>query len=286
MRVGEMLTPIVRVMGQELLAGNYIQADETPVAVQMHDGRGKNHQAYLWQYGRPGGATVFEFRLGRDREGPKQFLGNFEGILQSDGYAAYDQVGGPKIVHAACWAHARRKFFQAVELNPKDQDALRIVAQMDELFAIDAQARKQGLSPQDRELLRLEQSKPLLEQIKSQIQRARSDALPKSVLAKACNYTLTLWTRLSRFLEHPELELSNNLAFNAMRPVALGRRNWIHIGSEQAGPRVAAIISVVETCRRLKIPIRDYLGSILPGLADFPINRIAELTPAAWLARN
>ena len=173
-----------------------------------------------------------------------------------------------------------------MELNPKDQDALRIVAQMDELFAIDAQARQQGLSPEDRQLLRLDKSKPLLEQIKSQIQRARSDALPKSVLAKACNYTLTLWTRRSRFLEHPELELSNNLAENAMRPLALRRRNWIHIGSEQAGPRVAAIISVVETCRRLKNPIRDYLGSILPGLANFPINRIAELTPAAWLARN
>ena len=97
---------------------------------------------------------------------------------------------------------------------------------------------------------------------------------------------MTLWTRLSRFLEHPELELSNNLAENAIRPLALGRRNWLHIGSEQAGPRVAAIVSVVESCRRLKIPIRDYLGSILPGLANFPINRIAELTPAAWLARN
>jgi hypothetical protein len=109
---------------------------------------------------------------------------------------------------------------------------------------------------------------------------------PKSVLAKACNYTLTLWLRLTRFLEHLELELSNNLAENAMRPVALGRRDWIHIGSEEAGPRVAAIVSVVETCRRLKIPTRDYLCSILPGLANFPINRIAELTPAAWLARN
>jgi hypothetical protein len=112
----------------------------------------------------------------------------------------------------------------------------------------------------------LEQSGPLLEQIKSQIQRERSDALPKSGLAKACNYTLTLWARLSGFLEHPELELSDNLAENAMRPLALGRRKWIHIGSEQAGPRVAAISSVVETCRRLKIPIRDYLG-FLPGAA-------------------
>src|SRR6202049_3157207 len=166
MRVGELLRPISRAMAQELLVGNYIQADETPVGVQSERARGKNHQAYLWQYSRPGAVVVFDFRMGREREGPKRFLGNFEGILQSDGYAAYDQVGGPKIVHAACWAHARRKFFQAVELNPKDQDALRIVAQMDELFAIDAQARKQGLSPQDRQLLRLEQSKPLLERIR------------------------------------------------------------------------------------------------------------------------
>jgi transposase len=87
-------------------------------------------------------------------------------------------------------------------------------------------------------------------------------------------------------LEHPQLELSNNLAENSIRPVALGRRNSIHIGSEQAGPRVAAILSVVETCRRLKIPVRDYLGSVLPGLGDFPAGRIAELTPTAWANRN
>jgi len=284
MRVGELLRPITGAMAKELLAGNYIQADETPVGVQSERVRGKNHQAYLWQYSRPGAAAVFDFRLGREREGPKRFLGNFEGILQSDGYAAYDHVGGPKIVHAACWAHARRKFFQAVELNPQDQTAIGIVAQIDDLFEIDEKAREQALSQQERHLLRLEKSKALLDHIKIQIQSARSSALPKSVLAKACNYALTLWTRLTRFLEHPELELSNNLAENAMRPVALGRRNWIHIGSEEAGPRVAAIISVVETCRRLKIPVRGYLASILPGLADFPINRIAELTPSAWAA--
>jgi transposase len=91
---------------------------------------------------------------------------------------------------------------------------------------------------------------------------------------------------LTRFLEHPELELSNNLAENTVRPVAIGRRNWIHIGSEEAGPRVAAIVSIVETCRRLEIPVRVYLSSILPGLAGFPINRIAEITPSAWAVRN
>jgi transposase len=285
MRVGELLRPICGAMAQELLAGKYIQADETPVGVQSQRVRGKNHQAYLWQYSRPGGAVVFDFRMGREREGPKQFLGNFEGILQSDAYAAYDHVGGPKMVHAACWAHARRKFFQAIELNPEDQKAIRTVAQIDKLFEIDQKARQQALSREDRHALRLERAQPLLEQIKSQIEVIRSAALPKSMLAKACNYTLTLWSRLTRFLEHPELELSNNSAENAIRPVALGRKNWIHIGSEDAGPRVAAILSIVETCRRLNIPIRNYLASVLPGLAIFPINRIGELTPSAWAAR-
>src|ERR1700693_6383637 len=205
-RGGELLRPISAAMGQELLAGDYIQADETPVAVQMHDGRGKNHQAYLWQYSTPGGVVVFDFRLGREREGPKRFLGNCEGILQSDGYGAYDHVGGAGIVDAACWAHARRKLFEAIKLNPRDQTSIRIVAQMDELFAVDEQARKENLNPSDRHLLRLEKAKPLLEQIKIAIQAARGDALPKSALAKACNYTLTLWQRLIRFLENPVLE--------------------------------------------------------------------------------
>jgi transposase len=133
MRVGELLIPIVEAMGRELLAGSYIQADETTVDVQMHDGKGQNHQAYLWQYGRPGGGAVFDFRLGRGRDGPKTFLGQFEGILQTDGYGAYDHVGGPKLVHAACWAHARRKFFEAAKLNPSDVASTRIVKLIDEL---------------------------------------------------------------------------------------------------------------------------------------------------------
>jgi hypothetical protein len=114
-------------------------------------------------------------------------------------------------------------------------------------------------------------------------ENAKGQTLPKSALAKACNYTLTLWHRLTRFLDHPILELSTNAAENAIRPVALGRKNWIHFGSQEAGPRIAAIISIVETCRRLKIPVRDYLAAILPGLADFPANRVHELTPAAWV---
>src|SRR5882724_8144164 len=144
-----------------------------------------------------------------------------------------------------------------------------------------AEARGQGLSLEARHVLRQEQSRSLLNGIRKQIEVARSTALLGGALAKACNYTLTLWDKLTRFLEYPELELSTNLAENSMRPVALGRKNWIHIGSSQAGPKIAAILSVVESCRRLKFPVRDYLAAILPGLADCPIQRLPELTPAA-----
>jgi transposase len=282
MRVGELLIPIAEAMRRDLLGGSYIQADETPVDVQMHDGRGQNHQAYLWQYGRPGGGAVFEFRLGRGRDGPKEFLGQFEGILQTDGYVAYDGVGGPKMVHAACWAHARRKFFEAAKLNPSDVAATRMVARIDDLFGVDAQARELNFDHAARQALRLERAKPLVEVMRGEVEAVRDACLPASALGKAANYTLSLWGKLTRFLEYPELELSNNLAENSMRPVALGRKNWIHVGSQQAGPKVAAILSIVESCRRLKIPIREYLAGVLPGLADRSVQRLAGLTPTAW----
>jgi transposase len=286
MRVGELLIPIVNVMRRELLGGSYIQADETPVDVQLRDGRGQNHQAYLWQYSQPGGGVAFDFRLGRGREGPKEFLGHFEGILQTDGYVAYERVGGPKLVHAGCWAHSRRKFFDAVKLNPNDAVATRIVKLIDELFGIDALAREQKLDHAARHVLRLERAQPLVGIIRGEVEAARDASLPSSALGKAANYTLSQWRKLTRFLEHPELELSNNLAENSMRPVALGRKNWIHIGSRQAGPKVAAILSIMETCRRMKIAIRDYLAAVLPGIADVSIQRLADLTPAAWAARQ
>ncbi len=164
--------------------------------------------------------------------------------------------------------------------------ATAIVARIDELFAIDAETRFQGLNVEARHALRQQQSRPLLGVIRKQIEVARSTALLGGALAKACNYTLTLWDKLTRFLEYPELELSNNLAENSMRPVAIGRKNWIHVGSPQAGPKIAAILSVVESCRRLKLPVRDYLAAVLPGLADRPIQRLPDLTPVAWVAQH
>ena len=286
MQVGEMLEPVVEVMGQELVQGSYLQADETPVDVQMHDGRGKNHQAFLWQYGRPGGATVFDFRLGRERAGPQQFLEHFHGLLQTDAYQAYDKVGGSGMVHAGCWTHARRGFANLVKLNPGDPVASPIVAWINQLFAVDGEVREQGLSLEERHQLRQQKAPALLEKIKTAVEAARAGALPGGLLAKACQYTLGQWTRLTCFLQYPELELSTNLAENSMRPITLGRKNWIHIGSQQAGSKVAAILSVIETCRRLKISPRDYLSAVLPGLADTPMRRLPALTPTAWASQH
>jgi transposase len=222
--------------------------------------------------------------MGRSREGPKQFLSQFSGILQTDGYAAYDHTGGAGMVHAACWAHARRKVFDALQLSPDDRVARQLVGRIDDLFAIDAEARNAGLEDAARHVLRQKRARPLVDVIREEMKAAQMAALPSSALGKATSYTLSLWHKLTRFLEHPELELSNNLAENSMRGVTLGRKNWIHVGSEKAGPKVAAILSVIESCRRLKLNAREYLASILPGLANRPVQHVDQYTPAGWAA--
>ena len=284
MRVGELLGPIVGAMRRDLLSGSYVQADETPVPVQMHDRRGENHQAYLWQYGKPGGETVFEFCLGRGREGPRKFLGQWEGILQTDGYAAYDDIGGPKLVHVGCWAHARRKFVDAVKVSPRDGEAIKMVTRMDALFLIDRDARRRVLSADGRQAQRREHAEEWLQEIQVACLGLAKQVLPKSALGQAAAYTLNMWAKLRRCFDYPEVELSNNLAENSMRPVALGRKNWLHVGSAQAGPRVAAILSVVESCRRLGVSVKDYLAAVLPGLNRRTLSEAACLTPARWSA--
>jgi transposase len=284
MRVGDLLLPVIQVMHRDLLTATYLQADETTIPVQMHAGRGRNHQGYLWQYGKPGGETVFDFCLGRGREGPLKFLGKWEGILQTDGYQAYDGVGGPKLVHVGCWAHARRKFVDAVKVQPQDGEALKMVVRMDALFLVDREARQQGMTAAERLSLRSEHGRQWLEEIKQTCRTLSKQALPQSALGKAVGYTLNMWPKLERCFEHAEVELSNNLAENSMRPVALGRKNWLHVGSVKAGPKVAAILSIVESCRRLKLPVREYLSDVLPGLDRRTLSQVTELTPARWSA--
>ena len=292
LRVGELLIPIIDWMKRDLLAGNYIQADETYVGVQTEEKTGRNHTAYFWQYSAPGKGVVFDFEMTRSKEVPKVFFKDYGGILHTDGYVAYEKdIGTEKLIHACCLAHSRRKFVEAIKVQTKahaaDPKLERVVALMDELFAIDREARKQKLSLEDRHALRQERVPAILEQMHVLLltmQESRT-ILPKSIAGNAISYTLTRWQKLTRFIEHPAIELSTNWAENSMRPIGIGRKNWLHIGSKEAGPKIAAIFSIVESCRKLNIPIRQYLLHVLPGLADRSIQSLAELTPAAYSAK-
>lgn len=287
MRVGELLQPVVAAIRQDLLKVSYLQADETIVPVQMHDKRGADHQAYLWQYGKPGGETVFDFCMSRSREGPQKFLGQWEGILQTDGYQAYENIGGAKLVHVGCWAHARRKFVDAVKVHPEDGAAIQMVIRMDALFLVDREARQRQMSAEERLTLRREHAETWAEEIRRECQALLKMVLPQSAVGKAAAYTLNMWPKLRRCFDYAEVELSNNLAENSMRGVALGRKNWLHVGSVKSGPKVAAILSIIESCRRLGVPAKDYLLAVLPGLDRRKMSEVAQITPARWsAARN
>ncbi|MGA3134321.1 MAG: IS66 family transposase [Terracidiphilus sp.] len=291
LRVGELLIPIVDAMKRDLLAGSYIQADETHVAVQTPEKKGENHRAFFWQYSAPAKGVVFDFEMTRSKKVAEEFFKDYGGILHTDGYVAYEKdIGTKDLIHACCLAHARRGFVDAIKVQAKGQavDARleRIVALMDDLFAIDRQAREQNLSLADRHALRQERAPALLDELHALLvaMEASCAVLPQSIAGKALNYTLKRWVELTRFLEHPVIELSTNWAENSMRPIAIGRRNWLHLGSKEAGPKIAAIFSIVESCRKLGVPIRQYLTYVLPGLADRSIQELSSLAPASYAA--
>ena len=283
MKVGALLEAFRPVLREDLLTGHYIQADETPVPCQSARTQGRNHRAFMWEFSRPRGPSVFDFRMGRERAGPAAFLKGFEGRLQCDGYSAYDKLGSG-ITYLGCWAHARRGFSRAQKLAPGEPLSLEILGLIGQLYAVEEKARVEKLHFAQRLQLRQQTSRPMVDQLKDRILVIRQSVLPASQLAKACDYALGQWTRLVIFLEDGEVEIDNNWCENAMRGIAVGRKNWLHIGSEQAGPRIAAIMSIFETCRRLDINIRDYLNDILPKLPEWPVKRVAELSPMTWKA--
>jgi transposase len=292
LRVGELLIPIVEVMKRDLLAGIYIQADETYVGVQTDEKKGRNHTGYFWQYSAPGRGVVFDFEMTRGKDVPKLFFKDYGGILHTDGYAAYEKdIGANGMIHACCVAHSRRKFIDAlkVQTNAKVSDPKleRVVVLMDGLFTIDREAREQSLSLDDRHALRQERAPVILKELHALLQEMNQSGsiLPKSAAGQAISYTLNRWEKLTRFMEYPVIELSTNWAENSMRPISIGRKNWLHLGSKEAGPKIAAIFSIVESCRKLDVPIRKYLADVLPGLADRSIQSLVELTPIVYAAK-
>ena len=280
---GELLQALQVPHKKELWEGGYIQADETPTVVQTTAKTGRHHRAYLWQYSRPGGPVIFDFQMGRGRDGPLKFLQGFRGKLQTDGYAVYAELGDG-IEYYGCLTHARRGFDQAGKLAPEDPLPRQVLGWIGELYAVEQEARAAGLPPDQRLALRQHKSVPLMAALKVRLLALRQELPPGSRLARACDYMLGQWSRLEKYLQDGRVEIDNNWCEGAMRGLALGRKNWLHIGSEQAGPKVAAMVSVVETCRRLEVNLRAYLRDVLPILGTWPMNRVGELTPAAWKA--
>lgn len=279
------LEPIYRQMHRSLLAGGYVQADETPVKCNDPDEkRGGTTQGYMWVLSSPGGDVVFDWRLTR-RHGELTSLltEDYRGILQSDGYEAYANYvqGRPAVTWVACWAHARRKFFDAQSENPK---ACRVaLCLIGRLYRWEKTWDARGIEPSARAGLRQVHFARTLTWLRKLAMDLRDRCLPKSGLGKACHYLLGHWEPLTAHLKHGQTKLDNNLIENAIRPSAIGKKNWLFIGHPDAGQRSAIIYSIVVSCQRHGKDPLAYLRNVLTRLPTMTNqDDLTPLLPINW----
>ena len=276
------LQPLVREMKRELLAGDYLQVDETPVRVLDPEVPDRCATGWLWVAGRPGGEVIFEFHSGRGKEPGQALLGDFKGYLQRDGYGVYSSLAkdNRSLIGVGCWAHARRKFVEALEERP--QEAGVIVTEVRKLYLIERHARDEGLTPDQRKQLRAEKSAPILAALQPQLEALLPGSLPQSPLGKAVKYALAEWGPLTRYLADGRLEIDNNLTENALRPSAVGKKNWLFIGHPDAGWRSAVIYSIIASCSRCGIEPLEYLRDVLQRLPTMKQSDLHTLLPRNW----
>ena len=276
------LQPIVREMKRQLLLSDYVQADETPVRVQDPEVIGRCATGWLWVLSRPQSDVIFEFHPGRGKEYAKELLGGFKGYLQRDGYGVYGSLAkeNPELIPVGCWAHVRRKFVEALEEQPAQ--AIPIVNELRKLYMVERRAREAGLTPEQRLVLRLEISRPVLQALRPVLEAIKQQVLPQSPLGKAARYCLAEWEALNCYLREGRLEIDNNLTENAIRPSAVGKKNWLFIGHPEAGWRSAVIYSVVVSCRRREIDPWQYLRDVLTRLPAISQSELPSLLPANW----
>jgi transposase len=279
----EMLAPVVAVMKREILASGYVQSDDTPVMVRVK-GEKKTHRGYLWVYHAPErGAVVYDFTMSRARDGPEKFLGGYRGYLQADAYSGYDGIfRSGAVKEVGCWAHARRKFYEALQTDPREASA--VMAAIARLYEVEDQAKAFRMPPDAVRELRQTQSRPILETIREYLELDAPRALPQSPLGQAVTYARNQWSALTRYLEDGRLGPDNNPAERALRRVAVGRNNWIFCGSETGGERAAVLYSLVGTCKLQGIDPFAYLRDVFSRIATHRANRIDELTPRGWAA--
>jgi len=274
-----LLEPLYEVLKKKILSSDYLQADETPIKVLDKDKKGTTHRGYHWVYHAPIEQLVlFDYREGRGREGPNEILENFRGHLQTDGYAVYEDYGrksGVILLH--CMAHARRKFDEA-----KDNDLARAeyaLTNIQKLYAIERQARDNNLTPEQRYALRQEKSLPVLTELKSWMLENYKSVLPKSTIGQALHYSLERFDKLMIYASDGKLEIDNNLVENAIRPVAIGRKNYLFAGSHNGARRAAMLYSFLGTCKINNVNPFEWLRLTLDKIPVYPVNRLHELLP-------
>ena len=276
-----MLLPVVMATKASVLASHVVQSDDTGITVLDPDHPNGSRRSFLWAYVGDRDEVVFDFTAGRGREGPRGFLGDYRGNLQVDAYAGYDvvfQTG--RVVEVGCWAHARRRFFNA--LDGEVQHAKHAMAVIQRLYQIEREAKQLGLDFSARRELRQREAKPLLDAMKPWLVALRPDILPKSVLGDAIGYVLRQWDPLMRYLEDGRLQIDNNGVERQMRTVAVGRKNWMFAGSAEGAKRAATIYSLVCTCGLLGVEPWAYLKDVLQRIAEG--EDPAQLTPRLWKA--
>jgi len=279
------LKPIYEQIRTGVLAGGYVQMDETPVQY-LEPGHGKTRQGYLWTGSRPGGDVFYTWHTSRAAVCLDTIIPvDFKGTLQCDGYSAYPAFAGGRqgaIVLAGCWAHVRRGFYEAREQSPKVSGWF--LRQIQTLYRIESVLRDKKAGPALREAARAHQSQPIVQRIHRALVRFKTLGrfLPKSLLGEAMDYALGQWPTLQVYLSNGRVEIDNNLVENAIRPTAIGKKNWLFMGEAGAGQRGAIIYTLVESCRRRDQDPYTYLREVLTRLPRMTNHQIPELTPAAW----
>jgi transposase len=281
----EWLRPVYRQIKTGVMAGGYVQLDETPIDY-LEPGAGRTLKGYLWAGSRPGGDVFFDWHASRAGECLDTIVPvDFQGTVQCDGYDAYNRLAqrsGREIKLAYCWAHVRRKFNDALEGSSRT--AGWMIKQIQLLYRIESRLREQKAGPALRRAVRVSQSQPVVERIKKActvlVQSKRF--LPQDAISRAMAYALAQMPGLEVFLENGQIEIDNNLVENAIRPTALGKKNWLFIGEAQAGDRSAIVYTVIGSCRRRGIDPYAYLKDVLTRLPRMTIQQVPEILPAVW----
>ena len=282
-QTARLMRPLVEAVGRHVMSAERVHADDTTVPV-LDPGRGRTKTGRLWCYARDdqpfGGqaapAVLYCYSPDRKGEHPRAHLAGFRGILQADGYAGYAGLYDRGVTEAACWAHARRKFFD-VHASTQSPSALEALQRIAALYAIEAAIR--GRTPDARLATRTAQSAPLFTALRQWLQNTQARISGKSALAAAIRYTLSRWDALTLVLRDGRACIDNNAAERSMRPMTLGRKNWLFAGSDSGGRSAAAAYSLIQTARLNQRDPEDYLRHVLERIADHPVRRVHELLP-------